>query len=443
MRARSDLYAYQRTVIERMVGTHQLAVFLDPGLGKTASTLTALHDLKVPSTLIVAPAKVVEMEVWQREALNWGHLSKYKVIGVLGTPSQRLHALATPARAYVISYANLRWLTEHSTLDFDAVVFDELSRLKHPGSLQFKTMRYRLGHVPRRYGLTGSPIGNHLRDLWGELYAVALDKPLGTSKVQFDYQYFYTVPLGKTGACVYKPRPEAETEIFKRIRPWVYTLDTEDVPKWFIRINRIKVPLPPSTKALVDKLRKELEIELASGKHILALASSALALKIQQLNSGALYTDSEGSWEEVHTAKTDALEALVEELDGEPLIVYYWFKNEAERLRKRFPKARTLQSAKDYADWNDRRIPILLAQPASTGLGLNLQHGGHHLAWYTLPWSYEIFKQANARLTRPGQRSPYVVIHMLTGELDGRVEDALRNKASTEQRLMAGYSYLE
>jgi hypothetical protein len=340
----------------------------------------------------------------------------------------------------VLSYENLPWLLSEVDVPtrFKAVVFDELSKMKTPGSSRFKKMRNVIRKIPIRLGLTGTPVGNHLLDIWGEMFMVADEKPLGPTFAEFQFRYFQATQRVNGTPVGWKPIPGAQREIEARIKPWAFTLKPEAAPALpALKTNLIPVWLPEDVQAMADELASELTVKLASGLDLYAFSATTAAMKVRQMAGGAVYTEG-ARWEAVHSSKITALETLVGELQGEPLLVGYWFKHEAERLLAHFQgKARTLSTAADIDAWNRGEVEMLLVHPASAGHGLNLQHGGHTMCWYTLPWSLDMLKQTRGRLIRHGQKHPWVMEHVLSaGKMDERVLTALDRKTTVEAKLL-------
>jgi superfamily II DNA or RNA helicase len=441
MRRMSDLFPHQRAMVQALLDHPHHALLVQPGYGKTAAVLTALQELGAWPALVVGPQRVSK-RVWPEEAAQWEHLRDLQVVSIHGTPGQRVKRLGWDNHVECISYENYVWLTDTVDVDsrYKAIVFDELSKLKSPGSKRFRRLRARGMKVPIRIGLTGTPIGNHTLDLWAEMFAVAGEKPLGPTYSGFRERYFHAVDYYQRDWQL--ARPEFAREINLRVKPWCFTVSTNQpavkMPK--LHLNRISVDYPENVQKLGEKLERELFMKLDSGLEVEALSASTVAGKLQQLASGAVYLEPDKpAWEEVHAEKVDALEDLVDELQGEPLLVFHWFKHEVERIRKRLGKRLvTIDEKGSIERWNRREVEVLLAHPASAGHGLNLQHGGHNVAWFTLPWSHELWTQANGRLVRPGQRSPLVTSHvLLCGEVDRRVLEALAGKAKVEQDLFS------
>ena len=428
-----------------MADRKQMAALLKMGLGKTAITLTALADLGVERALVFAPAPVVARDVWGREARAWEHTRHLNVVSLTGSPAQRLNKLVGPrgGRIDVISYESAVWITDHADLPklYDAIVFDELSKVKSPGTARFRRLRARSMEVPFRFGLTGSPVGNRLLDLWGEMFMVAGEKPLGSTYSGYRARYF--VPEGRDPRfATWRLRDAAAArEIHERVRPYSFSLDeklaAQRLPE--VRVAPVHLAMPSVALELEKQLASECRARLESGEELRAIGASALGMKVRQLCSGAVYLQpGEPAWEKVHDAKIDALHEILDEQQGEPVLCFYWFQHEAERLLAAFPHARLATDQAALDAWDRREVPLLLAHPQSAGHGLNLQAGGSTVVWFALPWSHELWEQGNGRLARPGQQSPYVsAIPLLVGESDAAVYAVLQEKGATQSELMA------
>lgn len=446
MRSRSELFPRQELARAKMVEGKQVAIFLRPGAGKTGATLTALHDLGRPKTLVLAPA-LVAATVWHVEAARWEHLRGMRVVPCVGTPRQRLAILASKPDVVVLSYENLPWLLKSLDLaaHFQAVVFDELSKMKTPGTSRFRRLRHAIRKIPIRIGLTGTPVGNHLMDIWGEMFMVADEKPLGPSFVEFQYRYFQPAVVHNGVVIKWNTLGHAENEIHARIKPWAFTLPDDRPQGQDPEVNVIHVPLPKNVERAIEEIKADLTTQLPNGVPLTVFASMAAAMKARQLAGGAVYlmpplaigepVPTQPKWEHVHDAKLDALENLVDELQGEPLLVFFWFRHELERILKRFPQAREM-SARMVEPWNRREVEILVAHPASAGHGLNLQQGGHNIGWFSLPDSHEMWQQAHGRLDRPGQTRRVQSHVFLAGAVDRWAMERLHHKGAVEARLL-------
>lgn len=454
LRPRSKLFPHQRFGAERIVAhpDNQLMLLLEPGYGKTATTLTALRDLGAWPALVVAPARIAK-RTWAQEAAAWEHLRNVQVTGITGPPERRRRLLGEDSHVEVVSYENLFWLSEEVSLNrrYAAIVFDELSKMKSAGTKRFTRLRAPKSGcmgIPVRVGLTGTPVGNHLLDLWGETFMVAGAKALGPTFTDFREHYFeptdymqrvWALKGKETGDLALAAR--LEKEIHLRVKPWAFVTEASAavaIPP--VVVNPIAIDLPASVARMHEELERELFTTLPSGDELEALSKSSVAMKLRQLASGAVFKDQfSEKWEEVHAEKLDALEDLLDELQGAPLLCFYWFTHERARLLKRFGKrARLIETPADEDAWNRGEVELGLAHPQSAAFGLNLQLGGHNVCWFALPFSWELFKQGNGRLARPGQLAARVNAHVLTcGQLDARVRLLLEEKARVEGALYA------
>ena len=438
MRDGNALFRYQRATAGKIMEKRRLAVLLPIGYGKTAAVLTALKEIDQWPVLVVAPARVAK-RVWADEADEWDHLSDLQVTSIHGTPGQRSNKLTWDNHVECISYENLLWLSEAVDIDkrYKAIVFDELSKMKNPGAKRFRRMRARCMKVPIRIGLTGTPVGNNLLDLWGEMYMVGGEGPLGPTYSQYRDRYFEAQDYFQREWTVKSKKMEAE--IHHRVAPWCYVLPPQpEVKIPPVIVNRVDLEVPQAVEAMTKHLERELFVTLESGVEMEALSASTVAGKLRQIASGAVYpVSNEGAWETVHEEKIHALSDIVDELQGEPLLVFYWFKHEAERIKAAIPGVVTIDEKGAIDRWNRREVKVLLCHPQSAGHGLNLQPGGSTVCWFTLPWSHELWLQANGRLARTGQKAPVVMAHVLTfGEMDRYVLQILADKAGTEKRLL-------
>ena len=405
------------------------------GTGKTVTTLTALDRLlndylEDGPVLVIAPKRVA-MDTWTTETAGWEHLRHLRISTVIGTPRARLAALAAPADIYVINRENVVWLTEFfkGSWPFPIVVVDELSSFKSAQAKRWKALRRVRGRIRRFIGLTGTPRPNGLEDLWPEMYLLDLGERLGKTLGAFRARYL--IPEKYNGPIVYsyRPREGAEEEVYGRISDICMSIKKEDVLSLPGQIYADVVIRPtPELLKKYKRFEREKVLEcLDADGDIIAGSEAALTNKLLQFANGAIY-DLDGRAHWLHDMKLDALEELVEQAGGDPVLILYAYKHDATRIAARIP-CRKLDTPEDIRDWNAGKIPVAIAHPASIGHGLNLQYGGHILIWFGLPWSLELYQQANERLNRPGQTEVCRIYHLiLKGTHDERVLRALAHK---------------
>ncbi|WP_295241533.1 DEAD/DEAH box helicase [Veillonella sp.] len=431
---------YQKYAIEYIKSHPITALFLDMGLGKTVTTLTAIRDLmydafEVKRVLVVAPLRVAR-DTWPDELRKWDHLKELTCSVVVGTVAERRQALQQDADIYIVNRENLAWLYENSRLDFDMVVLDELSSFKNHQSKRFRAMKAMRPKVKRIVGLTGTPTGNGLMDLWAEFRILDMGERLGRYISQ--YRNLYFKPDKRNGMVVYsyKPLPGAEEAIYHQISDITVSMKATDYLEMPELVSVAKeVRLSETEKKRYDELKKSLVLELPGGEVTSANAAS-LTLKLSQMANGAIYTDDKNVVN-IHDRKLETLEDLVESANGKSVLVAYWFKHDKDRIRERM-EARELKEPQDFADWNAGKIPVALIHPASAGHGLNLQQGGSILIWFGLTWSLELYQQTNARLWRQGQADKTVIIQHIVAKntIDERILNVLKHKDGTQAALI-------
>ena len=403
--------------------------------GKTVTCLTAidqiLYDyLEEGPVLIIAPKRVAE-QTWAKECEKWDHLKHLRVSKVMGTEKQRLAALDTPADLYVLGRDNVVWLVDklQKRWPFPIVVIDELSSFKSAQAKRWKALRRVRGQIHRLIGLTGTPRPNSLEDFWPEIYLLDQGARLGRTLGAFRARYL--VPEKMNGHIVYsyRPREGAEAEVYDRLGDICMSIRKEDVLSLPGQIYEdVELEAPPSLLKRYKQFERDKVLEcLDEDGEIVVGTAAALTNKLLQFANGAIY-DMDGGVHELHDIKLDALEELLEEAGGDPVLVLYAYKHDRDRIRQRI-KCRDLDRPEDIDAWNRGEIPVALAHPASIGHGLNLQDGGHIIVWYGLTWSLELYQQANERLNRPGQKNVCRVYHLiLKGTHDSRVLQSLKNK---------------
>lgn len=433
---------YQRYAAEFIVTHPVVALLLDMGLGKTSITLTAINNLlfdsfEVHKVLVVAPLRVAR-DTWSAEIEKWEHLKNLRYSVVIGTAQERFSALSTPADIYIINRENIQWLVEESGLpfDFDMAVIDELSSFKNHLSKRFRAFMKVRPKLKRIVGLTGTPASNGLMDLFAEFKLLDMGERLGRLIGQYRNTYFQ--PDKRNGMVIYsyKPLPNAEQQIYDKISDITISMKATDHLKMPELISsEYTVQLSEKEKEKYDRLKKDLILSTEDNE-VTAANAASLSNKLSQMANGAVYSDDE-SVIPIHDRKLDALEDIIESMNGKPLLVAYWFKHDLERIRKRFD-VREIKSSDDISDWNSGKIPVALIHPASAGHGLNLQSGGSTLVWFGLTWSLELYQQTNARLWRQGQTADTVVIqHIIAnGTIDEQILKALKTKDTTQAALI-------
>lgn len=419
------------------------ALLLDMGLGKTVSTLTALQHLKydeyaIDKTLIIAPKRVAE-HTWTDELDKWEHLRGLTASKILGNETQRRKAVEAEADLYLVNRENVAWLVANyiNAWPFDCVVIDELSSFKSAKSQRFRAMRLARSRVSRIVGLTGTPAPNGLLDLWAQMYLIDQGQRLGKTITGYRREYFVE---GRRNAQIvydYKLRPESETRIKDRIKDICISMSKEDylsLPECIVR----DVPVRLST---ADAKRYE-DFERAQvmsllGTEITAVNAAALSNKLAQYANGAIY-DEDREVHDVHTAKIEALQEIVESSTNNVLIAYA-YKHDRDRILQALSayNPRELNTPEDLTAWNSGEVKVLIGHPASMGHGLNIQAGGNIIVWFGLTWSLELYMQFNARLHRQGQDKPVIIHRLVTsGTIDERIAKSLEGKRQTQDGIM-------
>lgn len=415
-------------------------------MGKTVITLTAINDLKynrflISKVLVIAPKKVAEA-TWSKEAAKWDHLKMLRVIPVLGSKIKRIKALNTPSDIWVINRENVPWLVEYyrNAWPFDMVVVDEFSSFKNHKAKRFKSLTWVRSKINRFVGLTGTPAPNGLLDLWAQIYLLDEGKRLGKRITQFRERYFEPDQRDREHVFSYAPKLGADEAIQKLIGDICISMKAEDYLELPECISvTVPVVLDSKAKNAYKKLERDALLQIDDST-IDAGTAAVLTNKLLQFCNGAVY-DENRNIVEIHDCKIEALKECIEGLNGQAAIVFYNFQHDLIRIKKALSgsglRVRELKGPQDEDDWNNKKIDILLAHPASCAYGLNLQEGGHHVIWFGLNWSLELYQQANKRLHRQGQKER-VIIHNLVveGGVDEDVMAALQDKSSTQNSLM-------
>lgn len=446
-------HSYQQYCEDKIIELPYIGLFLDMGLGKTVITLTAVYKLKyhyfaLRKALVIAPKKVAEA-TWSKEGTKWDHLADLRVSVVLGSAAQRVAALEHPADVYVINRDNVKWLVDYYTdpkrkdriWPFDCVILDESSSFKNHKAIRFKALKTMRPRIQRLIELTGTPTPHGLTDLWAQVYLLDGGARLGRTISTYRDIFFTPDKRNATSVWSYKPKEGAPEQIYRLISDICISMKASDYLTLLDCISEeIPVVLDKKAKATYERLERDMLLEVDPETWITAGSAGVLTNKLLQLCDGAVY-DENGKATVLHDCKIEAFKETIEQLNGQHALVFYNFQHDRERLLEALADeklhVRVYESATDEADWNDGKIDILLAHPASCAYGLNLQQGGHHVIWFGLTWSLELYQQANKRLHRQGQEYPVIVHHLIVqGGVDEDVMRALSGKEKTQESLL-------
>ena len=458
---RTDLHEYQNRAENHIFEHSGSALHLDPGLGKTIIVLSALESLffdsfSIKGVLVIAPLRVVQ-SVWRQEAAKWSHTKDLTFSYITGDPGSRIRGLCTKAHIYLINYENLPWLqtqVEHRFLTkglyppWDMIVFDESSKMKNTrirqgvkrGTAALKLLQY----APRRVNLTGSPAPNGMLDLFGQYLCLDGGKRLGQSHTAFRATYFYLSEYQGTKWKAFENSKEQITEKLADITLDLVASDYITMPD--LIENDIMLTFPPDIQARYDAIEKEMLIQLDSGHDVPIFNRASLVNRCLQFAGGGVYLNPGlPDWEMIHTIKMDALIDLVDELEGQPVLLFYQYQHEAKRIQRQYPDAKWISSKisegdfnQAIIDWNNGDLQMIIAHPASMGHGVDrLQAACHHLIWFGLNWSWDLYYQSNSRLARQGQTSPTVMAHriLIDNTTDLIVRASIQVKRSTESEV--------
>ena len=443
---------YQADTTGFVLANPKAAVLLDMGLGKTVSLLTAVEDLidrcEISAVLVFGPLRVVT-DTWADEAAKWTHTRKLKVSRVLGSERARIAALETIADIYVINYENMMWLAAYlhqiKNWPFQMVVYDESSMMKSPSSRRFKTWKIASHMFKRAVIMSGTPAPETYLNLWSQYYLLDGGARLGKFMSHFKDEHFRQA---HRNSFTWELRDGSAKRIEDKVKDISICMQSEgrvELPE--LIVNDIHVELPAKCKALYKEFEREMIAKINGATTVLALSEAMKSGKCRQLTSGAVYaedkdSDEEKPWTELHTAKIDALAEILEQMQGQPVIVLYEYRHEIERLLARWPKAPWVgggskNASATLARWNNRKMngQPLFANPASIGHGLNLQSGGSTLIFLTTPWSSERYQQTIKRLHRSGQPAPTVVVHRLVCK--GTVDEVVIRKQAGKYKSQA------
>ena len=437
-------HKYQRYAVD-FIKQHSIsALLLDMGLGKTVISLTAINDLmfdsfEVHKILIIAPLRVARFS-WGAEIRKWDHLKNLRYSIVVGTEKERRAALQQKADIYIINRENLPWLIENSKFDYDMVVVDELSSFKNYQAKRFKALMKVRPSVKRIVGLTGTPSSNGLMDLFAEFKLLDMGHRLGRFIGQYRTAYFQPDKMNGMVVYSYKPLPDAEEKIYEKISDITISMKATDHLQMPALISSCyEVELSAAERQKYEQLKKDLVLPIGYDEITVANAA-ALSGKLCQLANGAIYDDANKAVR-IHDRKIDALEDIIESMNGRPQLVASCIKHDYDRITERLSELKVpfskLDTDESIVKWNSSEIPVALIHPASAGHGLNLQSGGSTLVWFGITWSLELYQQTVARLWRQGQKNTVVIQHIITkNTIDENIMAALDKKEHTQTALI-------
>jgi len=415
------LREYQEQGADFLYENSRAMILAPVGAGKTAMTLAAMQDLG-GRFLVLAPLRVCKT-VWPVEQPKWA--PKLRLAVAVGTPAQRAAALASDADVVVTNYDNLQWLATQP-LKFDAIVFDELTRLKNPSGARFKALHKVIDKINIRWGLTGSFTSNGLEDVFGQCKIVN-QSLLGRSKGAFLQQYFSLInpDYGEWAA-----RTGALEAVMQRIKPATFVLEPGEYADKLPPCHMVEMRCDMEDRTPYEQMKKDSIFE-----NITAVTAAVAINKLQQIASGFVYDENrEARWTGAH--KFDLLDEILAENQNDNTIVVYNYKEELAELQRRYPHAKTIDG--NVEAWNEGKIPLLLIHPKSAGHGLNLQYGGNKIIFVSLPWSLELFEQTVGRLHRGGQKHDvWCYIIMTNKTVDERIWANLHNKQALSDIALA------
>jgi SNF2 family DNA or RNA helicase len=449
------LHGYQQKAVNHQCSRPNSMLWLDMGLGKTIITLTSLAHLirtqYLRGVVIVAPIRVIRL-VWRQEAAKWQHTQHLKFSMVTGTRDQRTRALLRPADIYLINYENLGWLAEtlqtyfvkkDKPLPFNGVVWDEISKCKNSATNRVKAVKKILDKFDWTTGLTGTPASNGYKDLHGQFLVVDKGQRLGVSKTAFRTRFYRKV--GPYKEVAYE---DTEDTIKKLIGDITLEMSAEDYnPLPDLIVNNIEIEMPDDLRVKYDKMEREFFLQLDSGKEVEMFNQASLTNKCLQFSNGAMYpVAGMPLWEPIHDLKLDALEEIIDEAQGSPVLCSYAYRSDAARIMEKFKHLDPINLTDCKSEsallnamhrWKTNDCALMIGHPASMGHGIDgLQKNGHILVWFGLNWSLDLYEQMNARVRRQGQGVP-VICHriMCQDTLDQAQALALDEKATTQQGL--------
>lgn len=439
---------YQLPIIQAITTIKRVNIFASMGIGKTVSCLTAIEQMYLEGPVLVLAPLRVAVSTWPDEVAKWEHLDGVTISAITGSPAARRKALAVDAMVYTINYENLPWLVAEcgDNWPFAMIIADESTRLKgfrlRAGSKRAAALA-KVAHAktPHFVNLTGTPAPNGLIDLWGQCWFIDKGQRLGRTFAAFTSRWFNQQRFGNFFKLT--PHAHSQKEIQTALSGITLSIDARD---WFDIAEPVVVPvpvkLPATAKKLYQQMEREMFFELA-GMEVEAMSAAAKTVKCLQIASGAVYGEDGETWEAIHDEKIKALESIIEEASGAPILVAYHWRHDLDRLRAAFPSAKVLDAdPATIKAWNAGKIPLLLAHPASAGHGLNLQDGGNILVFFSLWWDLEQHQQIIERIgpTRQAQaghdRPVFIYYIIAENTVDKLALARLQGKASVQEILL-------
>jgi len=442
---------YQLITRDFIMDNPKCNVWLDMGMGKTVSSLSAADIMWMVGSqfhpLLVLSPKRVARSVWPSEQRKWDHLSGMRVSPIVGTPAERITGLMRKADVYTLNYENLPWLVEtigKKRWPFKWVIADESTHLKgfriRHGGKRAAALSMVAKSVHRWVNLTGMPLPNGYADLWGQNWFLDHGKRLGLNHGVFITRWFKEDVYAHTVT----PHDHAGPEIMSLLSDITISLRAKD---WFDFDDPLPMlvyfDLPAKARRHYDEMENDMFTELGDNVSVEAMAQSAASIKCSQIASGAVFTDEHGNWTEVHDGKIRMLKEIIEETNGQPLLIGYYFKHDLIRLKRAFPHAREINTQQDEDDWNASKISLAFGHPASMGHGLNLQDGGCTIVFFSQTWNLEHIKQFIERLgpvrqIQSGHPRPVLVFYIMARDTTDEIMYArTEGKAATQDAARA------
>lgn len=436
-------HEYQKTAIQHILDNPNAGLILDMGLGKTSIVLTAteemLANIEIIRPLIIAPKRICE-HTWNAEAAKWDELKHLKISRIIGTEKQRIAAINAPADIYIVSRDNISWLTDYAQRvlrrwPYDMIIIDESSSFKNRQSMRFKAVRRVLPKIKRMVILTGTPTPNGLLDIYPQIYLLDKGERLGKTFTIYRDQFFTAGAQNGHVVFKYNIKPGADKIIHEKISDICLSMTAKDYLTLPERLDVIEEIELDNYEKYQEFKRTEV-LNLMSGEEITPVNAAAMYSILLQYCNGAVYRPDK-TYEVVDSAKLDALVEAVEALNGSPVIIFYQFISDKERLLKKLPQARLLEGSQGIDDWNAGKIEVLILHAASAGHGINMQDAGVGIFWMGLPWSLELYQQANARVHRQGRRTPVLIKHFIAkNTIEELVLKRLADKNITQEALI-------